>query len=372
MVKYMRMIEFAQQLFERAEVASKAARILQAFLEARSARLTDIAQRMSGNPEAKYKEIQRFLGQVDLKAALLRLFQADALFVMCDPTEFERPQARRTEYVGRLKDGKTRGFWLLVLATPFRGRAIPCHFITYSSKTIRQEATSRNMNHCRALRGIKDLLGEKPLVMDREFSYLELLLNLVAEGVHFIIRLNLGSHPPTLLSKAGRAMELVVSPGQQVVYEGLMYKGQVQVNVIGCWEHGFGEPLWVMTDLAPEQALKLYQQGMKIEESFRDLKSLLGIHKAMNKGQRNMEQVMALAMMAYAIGLLVGEALRDRLHGGPDSHRKWKLYSGLFILLKHKIRLPSDVIRQALSDVLCAFKSLALYCTLSQLMSELQ
>jgi len=366
------MVHFAKLLFDREEVATQAVSILCAFWKARSARLTEIAWKMRGNPEAKYKALQRFLQRVDVKAVLWRLFQADAPFVLGDVTEIERPQARHTEYVGRLKDGKTRGFWLFVLATPFRGRAIPCHFITYSSKTIRQEATSRNMNHCRALRGIKDLLGEKPLVMDREFSYLELLLNLVAEGVHFIIRLNLGSHPPTLLSKAGRAMELVVSPGQQVVYEGLMYKGQVQVNVSGCWEHGFGEPLWVMTDLAPEQALKLYQQRMKIEESFRDLKSLLGIHKAMNKSQRNMVQVMALAMMAYAIGLLVGEALRDRLYGGPSSHRKWKLYSGLFILLTHKIRLLSDVIRQALSDVLCAFKSLALYCTLSQLISELQ
>ena len=29
-----------------------------------------------------------------------------------------------------------KGFWLLLLATPFRGRAIPCGFLTYSSKTI--------------------------------------------------------------------------------------------------------------------------------------------------------------------------------------------------------------------------------------------
>lgn len=358
MMKYIRMVEFTQQLFERVEVASKAARILQALLRARSARLTDMARQMPGKPAAKYKEIQRFLRQVDTKSALLRLFQAEAPFVLCDATEIARPQARRTEYVGRLKDGKRRGFWLLVLATPFRGRAIPCHFITYSSQTIRQEATSRNMNHCRALQGIKDLLGEKPLVMDREFSYLELLLNLVAEGVHFIIRLNLGSHPPTLLNRAGRPVELVVSPGQQVVHKRLMYKGQVQVNVIGCWEHGFAEPLWVMTDLAPEQALQLYQQRMKIEETFRDLKNMLGIHRAMNKSQKNMEQVMALAMVAYAIGLLLGEAARDHLYGGPNYQRKWKLYSGLFILLK--VRLPSAVIRQARSNVLCTFKSLVL------------
>lgn len=43
---------------------------------------------------------------------------------------------------------------------------------------------------------MKALFGEKPLVLDREFSYLELMRNLVEEDIHFVIRLNLGSYPP--------------------------------------------------------------------------------------------------------------------------------------------------------------------------------
>jgi hypothetical protein len=57
-----------------------------------------------------------------------------------DPTEIERPQAWKTEYIGTLKDGKTKGFWAMVLATPYHGRAIPCGLVTYSSKTIAQNA----------------------------------------------------------------------------------------------------------------------------------------------------------------------------------------------------------------------------------------
>ncbi len=86
-------------------------------------------------------------------------------------------------------------------------RAIPFHFITYSSQTIRQEATSRNMNHFRALQGLKELIGEKPL-LDREFSYLEFLLHLEAQKLHFVIRLNLGSHPPISLDKEKKRVEL--------------------------------------------------------------------------------------------------------------------------------------------------------------------
>jgi len=62
--------------------------------------------------------------------------------------------------VGKLKDGKTRGFWALILATPYRGRAIPCGMVTYSSKTIGQGLDSRNLNHFRAFDGLKDMLGD--------------------------------------------------------------------------------------------------------------------------------------------------------------------------------------------------------------------
>jgi hypothetical protein len=113
-------------------------------------------------PAANYKTIQRFLAEVDLKYTLQRLFQEEAEFVIGDPTEIQRPQAKHTEYVGHLSDGKTLGYWLLVLATPFRGRAIPFHFISYSSTAINAQATSRNQEHFRAFADIKALLGERP------------------------------------------------------------------------------------------------------------------------------------------------------------------------------------------------------------------
>ena len=373
MIKFIGFLRFAQCLFDEESVARRAAHILRAILKARSPRLSDISQRMPGNPGAGYKRIQRFLAQADLHEALLRLFQVDAPFVLGDPTEIPRPQARKTEYVGRLKDGKTRGFWLLSLATPFRGRAIPFHFITYSSRTIAREETSRNLDHCRAFEGIKALLGDRPLVLDREFSYLELLHNLVAEEVQFVIRLNMGSHPPIFLNQQGRRVELMIQPGQEVVHRNLFYKGEVCVQVIGRWKRGFARPLWVMTSLEPQQGLQIYLQRMKIDESFRDLKSLLGLCKVMNKSQHHMEQMVALLLLAYAIGVLVGEAIRDHLYGQVLSRpqagsvdrsaqqpvlktgNKWKLYSGLFILLKQKVCLPACTIRQIVAEVLETF-----------------
>jgi len=374
MLEFINTSEFMQFLFDREDVADKAGQIIEAILESRSPRLSDISHRMRGNPEANYKAIQRFLGQVDPREALIRLFQEEAPFVIGDPTEIPRPQAEKTAYVGTLKDGKTKGFWLLMLATPFRGRAIPCGFVTYSSRTIAEGVTSRNQEHDRAFQSVKHVVGERPLVLDREFSYLSLLEKLVAEEVNFVIRLNLGSRPPVFTNAEGRRVELMITPGEMAVYHQIYYRGQVLVNVIGTWEKGFRKPLWVMTNLSPEKGLEIYQARMKIEESFRDLKSLLHLDKVMNKTQDNMEKMVALMLIAYAIGLLVGESIRDHVYGSPeqagsttsekeDPVRKgkyWKLYSGLFVLLKQKITLSHQVLEQVILAVQRAFACLVL------------
>jgi hypothetical protein len=350
------------------------------------------------------------------------------LFILADPTDIPRPQAKKTEYVGRLKDGKTRGFQVLVLAVPYRGRAIPFHFITYSSKTMMDEGVSRNIEHRRALRELKEIIGDKPLVMDREFSYEGLISDLVEEGINFVCRLNV-SNNPKFTDEEGNEVTLTISPGEKVFYRGLYYKGKIKVNVAGKWDKGFKEAIWIITSLDPEEGLLIYEERVKIEESFRDLKRLLNLEKIMSKKRENMEKVIALVLMAYAIGLLVGEALRDRMYGGDhtdhggdldrgdrsggdsdrpldkgggyrsdlrpmayesggnrskkhlgnhppwagvgdnhaDHHRysgsqgkKWKLYSGLFVLLRHKIRLGKEVIRQMISEVIEFFRRLVL------------
>ena len=377
MLKSIPFFDFAQVLFDSKDDARKAAAILKAMLEVQSPRLTDIAQKMTGKPDANYKQIQRFLAATDPKTILLRLFQVDAPFVLGDPTEIPRPRAWRTSYVGTLSDGKTKGFWLLTLATPIRGRALPFHFVTYSSKTIADEESSRNLKHLHAFATIKELLGEKPLVLDREFSYLELLENLHAEQIHFVIRLNLGSHPPRLTNAEHRTQVLQIAPGETEIYRQLYYKDCVAVNVIGVWKKGLSEPLWVMTDLKAELGLQIYFQRMKIDECFRDLKRLLHLDKLMNQKPEHMEKIIGLGMLAYGIGVIAGEGVRDEVFGEPIKGnakvssaeripgqsqlcqgKKWKLYSGLFILLKQKLDLPLKRRRKIFRKILPVFISL--------------
>lgn len=232
MDKCINLSEFMQALFDDEKLAEQASEIGQAMLAARSLRLTDISVAMAGKSDAGYKRIQRFLKASDPREQLWRMFREDAEYVIGDPTEIERLQAWKTAYMGTLKDGKSKGLWALMLATPYRGRAIPCGVVTYSSKTIAVHQDSRNLNHFRAFAGLKDMLGDKPLVLDREFSYLELLLNLVAEQIHFVIRLNLGSQPPKFFDQEGQVVALTISPGETIIHNHVWYKGKVRVNVI--------------------------------------------------------------------------------------------------------------------------------------------
>jgi hypothetical protein len=372
MLNCIELSEMLAYLFDREEWVEKAERIIRGLLEARCARLSAIAEKMAGQPDTNYKMLQRFMGKVDLKAILGRLFQEEAEFVIGDPTEMPRPQAKKTGYVGRLSDGETLGYWLLVLATPFRGRAIPFHFISYSSQTIADQATSRNQEHFRAFAGIKAWLGERPLVLDREFSYLELLKALVAEKVHFVIRLKVGVPQVTLTDKTGQPIKLAIQPGKKVIYHQVWYKGEVPVNLIGIWQVGLSAPMWIMTDLEPERGLTIYRKRMKIEQSFRDCKDLLGLDRSMNKQQVHMEQMVALVLLAYVLALFWGEALRDVTYGAvvpeditpqsvfayprPVSDRsKWKHYSGLFVLLKQRLRVSLDVLQRLRQPVAQAF-----------------
>ena len=379
MSKCIKMRRFMQALFDDETTANKAAEIGEAILAAQSIRMTAVAAKMGGSSAASYKRIQRFLKHADPRQALWRLFQEQAELVIGDPTEIERPQARKTEYVGTLKDGKTKGYWALILATPYRGRAIPCGVVTYSSKTIAAGLDSRNLNHFRAFEELKDLLGERPLVLDREFSYLELLLRLVEEQVNFVIRLNLGSHPPKFWDAEGREVALTISPGEIVVHNQVGYKGKVCVNLIGTWGKGFSKPLWIMTNLDAQSGLQIYFRRMKIEETNRDLKSLLGMTKGMHKQQQLMEKMLALLFLTFAIGVLVGEGLRDHLYGvalgeqevisdneripgSPDRKKgkKWRRYSGLFILLNQKWSLSTRDWQAIVIAALSAFRTLVL------------
>ena len=374
MNKFIRIFKFTQQLFTDEKAAQQASQIIEGIMAARSPRLSDIAAHMPGGQSARYKRIERFLQVQDPQEALRMLFNEDAKFVIGDPTEIERPHANQTNYVGTLMDGQTKGFWMLTLATPLRGRAIPFHFVTYSSRTFEDQPSSRNLEHFKAIQEIQQLIGERAIIFDREFSYQGLLRSLVDARIPFVIRLNLGANPPHFYYDREQKLplRLLVAPiNKPQIYRQVYYQGEVCLNVVGIWHYGFKQPMWIMTNLEPEDGLALYFQRMKIEVCFRDLKSLLHIDKVMNKSQDYLDKMLAMVMLAYAICLVVGEAIRDVQYAQvtpaelnlltiPQVGKRssWHLFSGPFLLLKQRFRLEQTVINQIVKAALEIFTKL--------------
>jgi hypothetical protein len=371
MGKFINFSAFMRYLLDDEKLAIQGSKIIRALLEAQSPRISNIAEKMTGKSASCYKMIQRFLAKVDLKRVLLRFYQAEAGFVIGDPTEMERFRAPKTSYVGTLSDGMTAGYWLLMLSMPYRGRAIPFSFVLYSSRTIGEQVTSRNQEHFRCFEEIKGLLGDRPLVLDREFSYHELMEILTIEHIQFVIRLNVGNGV-RIVDEDGKPVKLLIHPGDTIIRLNVYYLGKVKVNLIGYLQKGLSKPLWVITTLKPEEGLEIYQKRMKIEQTFRDCKDLLHLPKLMNKRQHHLEQMIALTLIAYNLGMWIGEALRDVTYGhlkpsqlqrslagklviDLKKYPKWSIYSGLFVLLKQRLRLPKSEINLVAKEATAAF-----------------
>jgi hypothetical protein len=73
-----------------------------------------------------------------------------------------------------------------------------------------------------------------------------------------------------------------------------------------------------MTSLKPKRGLEIYLKRMKIEQTFRDCKDLLHLTNLMNKKQPLLEQMIALSLLAYVVGIWFGEAIRDVVYGKLD------------------------------------------------------
>ena len=159
--------------------------------------------------------------------------------------------------------------------------------------------------------------------------------------MNFVIRLKLG---PNFCDGEGKRVTLSLVKGETRILNKVFYMGKVFVNVIGVWDQGFADPLWVMTNLNAEKGLSIYLQRMKIEQSFRDLKSLLNFHKLMNKRRLLMEKMVGMVLFAYTIALILGETLRDHLF--PTGCRKYKLYSGFFVFMKFTTDFPPLLLGQ--------------------------
>jgi hypothetical protein len=312
------LMPFVELVLEDSRDTEKLARLSYAILASGSARKSDWARfyRPGASEEANYKAIERLMERLDPEAFLHRLLDAQSPFVLVDLTEVRRPQAKRTPYVGRLRDGGL-GFWVFTLAQPYGGRAVPIHLGLHSQATLEAEGTGRNLVWRAFLQeALRYVEPGTVLVFDREFSFAGWLGVMEEVGVRYAIRLN-AKAKGYLEDGEGKRVALRLRRGEEVRLSGVYYRTEgssegYRVNVVGVWDPGQKEPLWVMGNLPCGELLGVYRERMKIEEAFRDLKSRLGMVNLMSKTRENAEKTLRLLAFAYALGMVIGEVMRGR------------------------------------------------------------
>jgi len=196
-------------------------------------------------------------------------------------------------------------------------------------------------------------------VFDRGFHNRRFFAWLQRLAIPFVARVRMKPHPLVLTTADGERLQPVLLRGETRIWRAMTHHELQGLTLIGHWPEEMPEPLWLLTTWPDaQQALAWYLHRMKIEETFRDWKALLGIEANMNRRWLWMDRTMGLVILAYAIALLAGELLRDALWGSglpEDWHtwrrpqapkRAWHQFSGLFVLLRKKASLPASLRRR--------------------------
>jgi len=231
-----------------------------------------------GEVKARYKRLHRFLDNPrfqtePLSAGLLRLAAGESypslVPVLVDQTA-----------VGDIQ--------VLTGSYPANGRAIPLAMATFEYGGLLLSQNRLEEDFLRRLAGALPRESRLVWIMDRGYGRVALLVLCRKEHWLFIIRGR--SAVRVAYQDEGKMKRLSLGrlphrQGQACRYRGVLYQGKERekVDIIVYRERGFKEPWFLLVPadseeiLPTETVVRLYRSRMRIETSFRDFKSWLGV-----------------------------------------------------------------------------------------------
>jgi len=260
-----------------------------------------------GEVKARYKRLHRFLDNPrfqteQLSAGLLRLAAGEScpslVPVLVDQTAVGDVQVLTGSY-------------------PAEGRAIPLSLATFEYGELVSSQNRLEEDFLRRLAGALPRESRLVWIMDRGYARVALLALCRKERWLFIIR----GRAAVIVEYQGRRVSLGRLPHRQGVacrYHGVLYQetNKERVDIIVYREKGFKEPWFLLVPsdseeiLATETVVRLYRSRMRIETSFRDFKSWLGVRGLrlrVRKAERLNRLLTGLAL-GYILLLALGES----------------------------------------------------------------
>jgi Transposase DDE domain len=224
-----------------------------------------------------------------------------------------------------------RNSMALVVSVLYHKRALPlCWLIVNAKKGHLLESL-----HCELIQKAQELLGasrEVILLGDGEFDGTTLLETVRRGGWNYVCR----TAKNVCVYEAGQAFgfeDLCVQPGDfvevaEVAFTSARYG---PVTVIGVWETGYLEPLYLVTNLElGQEALACYRRRYGIETFFSDQKSR-GFHLAHShlSDPERLSRLLMASCLAYIWMVCLGVRVKQQGHL-PTIHRRSRCDLSLF------------------------------------------
>jgi len=201
----------------------------------------------------------------------------------------------------------------IVVAIPFRKRAIPIYWKVYTNSQIQRLVyLSHNTLVYQFLNNLKrvqqEALGKERRflwIFDRGFADVKLMKRLKKNSIHFIIRVrqNVNIQAEGYVGLLGNFQRGGYFPN--VIYH---KQQRIRIHLYCAWDRSEDEPMLLVSNEQSALALN-YKHRMKIEEAFRDLKSLFGFRSLVLKEptQEKIELLWLLCVMAMGLSFLLYE-----------------------------------------------------------------
>lgn len=193
-------------------------------------------------------------------------------------------------------------------AIAYKGRALPFAFVLFRFSEIEK---SQNLIEYEFFKLVAKLFKEnKPIfIMDRGYCDVKIVKKLREIGVDFIIRAisNVWVEIDEFNFKGplGRFREIGF-------FENCRYhKKEKEVLNIAAGRNEKGENIWVISNLHPLITLELYKLRMQIEETFRDIKSLLGLKKLKLRDDEYKETKLEKILIALMCSIVISAYLEE-------------------------------------------------------------
>ena len=262
----------------------------------------------AGTPHAREKRLHRFLNNplLDPRSVtdgLVRLVcgrRGTGLW----PILFDQTKAGATQ--------------ALVAGVPFEGRTLPLAVYTFDYPWQEKRTMSQNQLEEIFLADLETALPARvrPVwVGDRGYARAALLRHSNQQQRLYIIRGRAGTRVE-YQGKSCKLGELKSPPGKARRFSGVCYQARqrVPVDVVAYYDPQFQEPWWLLVPpdrqalLPTERILALYRERMKVEHSFRDFKThlgLRGLQLRVHVAERTGRLLLAFCI-AYCFALILG------------------------------------------------------------------